>query len=466
MKTILDFINSSKAAAISFRAPGHKGRRIRLDQSGYSDFYNNMLANDVQLPFESQESEEVQALIKSTQEYYQDLYGVEHTELVTKGAGYGVMLSIMACVAGGGRIVMGRDSCPEAFNALRLGNIDPIYISPDFNEKYRTCDAVTADKVKAACRANPDAAAVFITSPNKYGMIADIDSIANAAHEFNMILIVDQTYGAHLKFADAVKNVRTAAEDCGADVVISGIGKTLLGQAGTAIINICSDRVEIDKFADLQEQMNSSDESYFALGSLCTNEKIIRRHGGDIIQAWMDDLSFAYKELSAISGLDVIKARNLDPTAINISLAKLGVSGEELYDALVAKSILPELVHGDYVLLRTGAGNCLEDYRNLITAINTLTFEHALGKAIEAAPVRNTDFGLEYDKIPTTKEAVPLFRAGGRVLYGSIETYPPDTAVVCPGEILNADAIGYIVKALERGEKIVGVDDEGYIFVG
>lgn len=466
MKTILDFINSSKAAAISFRAPGHKGRRIRLDQSGYSDFYNNMLANDVQLPFGSQESEEVQALIKSTQEYYQDLYGVEHTELVTKGAGYGVMLSIMACVAGGGRIVMGRDSCVEAFSALRLGNIDPVYISPEFNEKYRTCDAITVDAVRKACKANPDAAAVFITSPNKYGMIADVGSIADAVHALDKILIVDQTYGAHLKFFDAIKDSDAAAEDCGADIVINGIGKTLLGQAGTAIINVCSDRVDVDRLAELQEMMGTSDESYLALGSIDTNEKVIRRHGGEIIQTWMDDLLYTYKELSKISGATAITAKNLDPTAINISLAKLGVTGEDLYDALVAKSILPELVHGDYVLLRTGAGNCRQDYETLIVAIKDIAFEHALGTAIEPATIKNTDFGLEYSKIPMTKEAVPLFRAGGRVLYGSIETYPPDTAIVCPGEILNADAIGYIVKALERDEEIIGVDDEGYIFVG
>lgn len=466
MRTILDYINTSKEAAVSFRAPGHKGREIKLDKSGYSEFYNNMLANDVQLPAGSQDSELVRSLIESTQEYYQDLYGVDHTKLVTRGAGYGVMLSIMACVDGGGRVVMGRDSCPEAFNALRLGNIDPIYVRPEFDEKYRTCGAITASAVKKACSSNPDAAAVFITSPNKYGMIADIDSIAEVAHSFDMILIVDQTYGAHLKFADAVKGIQTAAEDCGADIVIDGIGKTLLGQAGTAIINICSDRVNLEKLADIQERMSISDESYFALGSLGTNEKIIRRHGGEIIQNWMDDLVFAYRELSAISGLTIVKAKNLDPTAINISFAKLGVSGEKFYDALVAKSILPELVHGDYVLLRSGAGNCRKDYEVLISAIKDIAFENALGKAIETAPIRNTDFGLEYDKIPTTKEAVPLFRAGGRVLYGSIETYPPDTAIVCPGEILNADAIGYIVKALERDERIIGVDDEGYIFVG
>lgn len=466
MKTILDFINTSKEAAVSFRAPGHKGRQIRLDKSGYSEFYNDMLANDVQLPAGSQDSELVKDLIESTQEYYQDLYGVEHTELITKGTGYGVMLSIMACVPEGGRVVMGRDSCTEAFNALRLGKIDPVYVSPEFDEKYRTCGAITAGAIKKACASNPDAAAVFITSPNKYGMIADIDSIADVAHDFDMSLIVDQTYGAHLKFADAVKSIQTAAEDCGADIIINGIGKTLLGQAGTAIINICTDRIDLDRLADIQDQLAVSDESYFALGSLGTNEKIIRRHGGEIIQNWMDDLMFAYTELSAISGLAVIKAKNLDPTAISVSLAKLGVSGEKFYDALVAKSILPELVHGDYVLLRTGAGNCREDYEKLLTAIKDIAFENALGTAIEPAPVKNTDFGLEYSKIPTTKEAVPLFRAGGRVLYGSIETYPPDTAIVCPGEILNADAIGYIVKALERDEKIIGVDDEGYIFVG
>lgn len=465
MKTILDYINNSRASAVSFRAPGHKGRQIRSDQSGYGEYYGNMLANDVQPAVNSQDDEQVKALIRSTKGYYQDLYGVKHTELITRGAGYGVMLSILTCVPGGGRIVMGRDSCQEAFNALRVGNLDPVYIAPEFNEKYGISDAVSVNAVRMACKANPDAAAVYITSPNRYGMVADIRSIADAAHIFGKILIVDQTYGAHLEFFDAINGSKTAAEDYGADIVIEGIGKSLLGMAGTAIVNVCSDRVNLDKMADIREMLNVSDESYLALGSLDTNEKIIRRQGGDIIKSWMDDLMFAYTALDAISGTTVVTTKNIDPTAINISLAKLGISGEKLYDALVAKSILPELVHGDYVLLRTGAGNCRKDYETLVAAIQDIAFENALGTAIEPAPIRNTDFALEYYKVPMAKTAVPLFKAAGKVAYDPIEVYPPGTAVVCPGEILNADAIGYIVKALERGDKVVGVDDEGYIFV-
>lgn len=462
MKTILDFINNTKTSAVSFRAPGHKGRQIRLDQSGYGEYYGNMLANDVQVPANGQDDERVKALIKSTQGYYQDLYGVKHTELITKGAGYGVMLSILTCVPSGGRIVMGRDSCNEAFNALRIGNIDPVYISPEFNEEYGTSDAVSVEAVRMACKANPDAAAVLVTSPNKYGMVADIRSIADAAHIFGKILIVDQTYGAHLKFFDAINGSKTAAEDYGADIVIEGIGKTLLGMAGTAIVNVCSDRVDPDKMADIQEMLNISDESYLALGSLDTNEKIVRREGGNIIKSWMDDLMFAYTALDAIPRVTVIATKNLDPTAINISLARLGISGEKLYDALVAKSILPELVHGDYVLLRTGAGNCRKDYEALVAAIKQFA---SVGTATELRPAKKADFGLEYYKVPMAKTAVPLFKAGGKVAYDPIVVCPPDTAVVCPGEILNADAIGYIVKALERGDKVIGVDDEGYIFV-
>lgn len=462
MKTILDFINNTKTLAVSFRTPGHKGRQIRLDQSGYGDYYANMLANDVQLPANSQDDEQVKALVKSTKGYYEDLYGVKHTELITKGAGYGVMLSILTCVPNGGRIVMGRDVCSEAFNALRIGNLDPVYITPEFNEEYGTSDAVSVNEVRMACKSNPDAAAVLITSPNKYGMVADIRSIADAAHIFGKILIVDQTYGAHLKFFDAINGSKTAAEDYGADIVIEGIGKSLLGMAGTAIVNVCSDRVDLDKMADIQEMLNTSDESYLALGSLDTNEKIVRRQGGNIIKSWMDDLMFAYTALDAIPGTTVITTKNLDPTAINISLAGLGISGEKLYDALVSKSILPELVHGDYVLLRTGAGNCRKDYEALVAAIKQFA---SVGTTTELRPAKKADFGLEYYKVPMAKTAVPLFKAAGKVAYDPIVVYPPDTAVVCPGEILNADAIGYIVKALERGDKVVGVDDEGYVFV-
>ena len=54
----------------------------------------------------------------------------------------------------------------------------------------------------------------------------------------------------------------------------------------------------------------------------------------------------------------------------------------------------------------------------------------------------------------------------GRVLYDPIITYPPGTPIVCPGEIMSMEVIGYIQNLLSEGNRISGVDEEGMIKVG
>lgn len=445
---------------ISFCAPGHKGRQELFVKAGYGDFFNKILDKDVSSNSDAKIS--MSKLMKN----YADLYGVKHTELLVNGTDAGMVASILTSVSKGGKLILGRNSHQAAYNALRLGKIQPVYMRPDYLEEYAIQGGISAEEVRCACEDNPDAEAILITSPNSYGIVSNIADIADVAQAYNKILIVDQSKGAHLKFFDAVTKMSFSAEESGADIVINSVNETLLGLSGCGLINVCTDNVDIEILSEYLAMLQTKEPSFLAIGSLNINEQIMRRWGGDMVVAWLKDLQYVYSRLNAISGVSVLENDELDVTKITISLSSMGVSGAQLEKDLRTAGIDVELVHGDYVTLVSGAGSRREDYMELVNAIRAIANNYAIGRYEQVPTLINPDFVLGVTDVPERKELVPLYRADGRVLYNPIITCPPGSAIACPGEIMNMEVIGYIAKALELEMMVSGVDEEGQIYVG
>lgn len=506
IRSISDFlIENKRAGNVSFHMPGHKGRFEIFQRYGYGDFFRDVLMEDITEIPGADALYCPNSTIKAVMDNYASLYGVKHTELLVNGASAGVMAAILACVPRGGKLILGRNSHHSAFSALRLGEIEPVYLRPLVDEEYGLQTCISPDELHAACEENPDASAVFITSPNYYGMLSDIEAISEIAHEFNMLVIVDQAHGSHLRFMDyedelsleklsdgksKIHRIRkprkTSAEILGADIVINSTHKTLLSFTGTGILNICSDRVAIEGITEFLKMLQTTSPSYLLMGSLDINEKIMRKYGMEIISSWKEDISYFYKRASKIRGLTLVGSEYLeaeegrssnsnrfspermDHTKINISMANFGITGEQLERELRYRGIVAEMVHGEFVMLLSGVGNIRADYDKLLGALEKIADGYGIGMsfASEGDFSSNAEFVLGSTSVPKTKESVPLYASEGRVLYDPLITYPPGSPIACPGELMSIDVISYIANSIQRGEKVSGVDEEGQIFVG
>lgn len=490
--TIIDFLNKQAAASaagnahISFHMPGHKGRRGIFDKAGFAGFIDNIMACDITEIPGADALFDPASTIRAVMDNYADLYGVKHTELLVNGSSAGVMAAVMASVPIGGTLILGKNSHHSAFSALRLGAVNPVYVRPQINWEYGLTASIRPADIRAACDEHPEASAVLITSPNYYGMLSDIRAIADIAHDHGMLLIVDQAHGAHLRFFDYlaqqqrdggqfVKKVRTSAEALGADIVVNSTHKTLLSFTGSGILNICSERADTDAVVRMLRMLQTTSPSYLAMGSLDINERIMREYGRSIMEHWKTDLASFYDRASRIHGLTVVDCAGMDRTKINISMASLGLSGDQLDRELRARDIIPEMVHGRYVMMMTGAGNRTGDYAALLVALRDISESYAAGAAGRASDIisqgslalrSEPDFDLESADVPAEYESVPLYASEGCVLYDPVIIYPPGSPVVCPGEIMSMDAITYISDAISRDEKVTGVDDEGMVRVG
>jgi len=490
MKTIAEFLVENKRRdAVSFHMPGHKGRSDIFERAGYGEFLRGMISEDITEIPGADALYCPETTIKAVMDNYAELYGVKHTELLVNGSSAGVMAAVLACVPRGGKLILGRNSHHSAFSALRLGGIKPVYVAPEING-FGLQAEISPETLKKACRENPDASAVLITSPNYYGALSDIGELADISHDRGMLLIVDQAHGAHLKFfddaADAMKRdgeyvrrARHAAENLGADIVINSTHKTLLSFTGSGILNICSDDVSEDAVADYLRMLQTTSPSYLLMGSLDLNEKIMREHGPEIVSSWQEDLVWFYRHASRIPGVTLIggsdmtgedfamyrEKAGMDLSKINISMAKYGITGDRLNAELRHRSIISELVHGEYVLLMTGVGNARSDYEKLLDAVRAIADDYGYG-ADSAEPASVRTFNPELAEVPKEAETIPLYEADGRVVYDPVIIYPPGSPIICPGEVMNMEVIGYIAGALNRGEKVAGVDEEGLVKVG
>lgn len=510
-RTIIDFLNeqareglgAGSGPHISFHMPGHKGRSSIYNSTGYGDFVRNFMSCDITEIPGADALFCPETTIKSVMDNYADLYDVDHTELLVNGSSAGLMAAIMGTVPLGGKLILGRNSHFSAFSALRLGGIIPAYVRPEIDEKTGLVSEISPEELEYACEDNPEATAILVTSPNYYGVLSDIGRLASIAHEHNMLLIVDQAHGAHLKFFDYdaeklkangeyVPYPKHSAESLGADIVINSTHKTLLSFTSTAILNFCSDRFDHTAVASMLRMLQTTSPSYLLMGSLDVNEHVMHEHGMDIVESWKEDIEWFYKRAVRIPGLTVIGGEHfvsaggneaqpifamyrhpagLDYTKINISMLALGLDGSRLEAELRNRNIIVEMVHGDYVMLMTGAGNIRSDYEALLDALKDISDSYGF---IDTRLMNNSygmqksinDYVLDSTDVPLEGEYIPLYEADGRVLYDPVIVYPPGTPVACPGEILTIEAITYIARAIERGEKVSGVDEEGNVKVG
>ena len=497
-KTIAEFLKEYEGKdTVSFHMPGHKGRSELFAAAGYSGLVKNAAAWDITEVPGADSLFCPRGVLRNVMDNYAEMYGARHTELLVNGSSAGLIAAIISTVPVGGKLILGRNSHHSVFSALRLGGINPVYLRPETDPQFNLAAEISPYELEAACDAHPDASAVLITSPNYCGVMSDISVLADIAHEHGMLLIVDQAHGAHLRYFDLyagrareegayVPHPRHAAETLGADIVVNSTHKTLLSFTGSGILNICGDGVDIDTVSETLRMIQTTSPLYLLMASLDINEKIMRAQWPAVIEAWAESLTAFYRAASRINGLTVVTGGGIrgsgsadeevfalwryregpDPTKINISMSGLGLSGERLDRELRYRGIVSEMVHGEYVLLMTGAGNRPGDYEKLLDALKDIADSYGIGAPVDRVPHSFEDMVLETADLPMESELVPLYEADGRVLYDPIITYPPGSPVACPGEILNMKVISHITDILSAGDAITGVDDEGLIKVG
>ena len=467
-QTLTEFLLQHKdRQPVSFHMPGHKGSAIYREH-GYSPFLDSIMDCDITEIPGADNLFQTEGVLKHTMDRYSSLYGTKESYLLVNGSSGGLIAAILTAVPRGGKLVMARNCHKSIFNALSLGDITPVYAYPQTVEAYGILGSVSPAEVARCLDEHPDASAVILPSPNYYGICSDVAAIAEEVHSRGKVLIIDQAHGAHLNFfaKHHLPGFPACAEAAGADLVINSIHKTLASFTQTALLNLCTDRVDKYDLEDRLQAVESSSPSYPMMASLDLNADLMENHGEALMKDWAENLQWFYETAEKeVPGIRIMRHELLDATKLNIDMSAYGLNGNELEERLMERDIFVELVTGNILMCMTGIGNRRCDFEKLLEALKEIAAGRQCTEQKPQQP-RAVTASLEMTAVPVRKERVKLEDAAGRVCASSVIPYPPGIPIVCPGEIFDEEVIAYIAARRRAEEKVIGVDELGRVAVG
>jgi arginine decarboxylase len=157
---------------------------------------------------------------------FADAVGADETLFSTNGSTENVHVAMMAAVRPGETLVMARNGHKSAFSGLVISGAMPVYVEPEYDERWQVAHSIDPDKLEKALKKHPEAVAAMVFTPTYYGVSADVKAIADVAHAHDLPLLTDDAWGLDYSFSSKLP---PSAMESGADLSIGSVHKTLNG---------------------------------------------------------------------------------------------------------------------------------------------------------------------------------------------------------------------------------------------
>ena len=197
-------------------------------------------------------------------------WGARRTWFLVNGASQGSLAAGLTLAHYGEHVVLQRNGHSSAIDAMVLSGLRPTFVAPEIDEELGIAHCITPESLERALEATPGAVAAWIVSPTYFGSAADVRGLVEVAHAHDVPLIVDEAWGAHLAFHEALPEHALAA---GADLVISSTHKIVGSLTQSAMLHLGSDRID----ADIVDRTVTLTESTSPNALLCASLDAARR---------------------------------------------------------------------------------------------------------------------------------------------------------------------------------------------
>ena len=254
---ICDFVNRyNKSKTERWHMPGHKGSGALgiealdiTEISGADSLY------------------EADGIIKESEENASSLFGA-HTFYSTEGSSQCIramlhLAKTQAWMQKKHPLVWATRNVHKTFlSAVALLNFDVEWLYGE-GESYLSSSLSPIDLEKRLQTAELLPSALYLTSPDYLGNIADIAALAEVCHRYDVLLLVDCAHGAYLKFLET----SLYPTDLGADMCCSSAHKTLPVLTGGAYLHLAknADANILDAAKNALALFGSTSPSYLIL---------------------------------------------------------------------------------------------------------------------------------------------------------------------------------------------------------
>ncbi len=452
---IVDFVRRYAQSGTSrLHMPGHKGQSLL----GFEPW-------DITEIKGADELYGADGIIAQSEANATRLFGTVHTYYSTEGSSQCIRamlcLALQAAPAAGQRPVLlaARNAHKALLYAAALLDFDIQWLWPAPQDAGALCSCpVSAAKLTGALQGLAQQGkrpfGVYITSPDYLGGVQDIAALAEVCKDFGVPLLVDNAHGAYLRFLPQGGQHPIAL---GAAMCCDSGHKTLPVVTGGAYLHLGKNAPIQDEAAvrNALALFGSTSPSYLILQSLDAANAVLADGFREKLDICRWRLGMLCRELDALRpGLALpLTGAHREPLKLTLDAAALGLSGQQLAQALRERGVECEYADPRYVVLMPSAESSAAEFACLQTALHTICDEApaadvsvtaddpaafaALAGALEAQPRRRTI----RDAVLAPQEMIPVAEAVGRICAAPAVSCPPAIPIVVSGETVPPEAL-------------------------
>jgi len=493
-----------KSNIYPFHMPGHK--RVLAKNS----LMNKIYGIDITEIDGFDNLGQAEGILKDAQEEAARLFKADKTFFLLNGATVGILSAICGLVNEEDIVIMARNCHKSVYNGVMLSGAKSYYIYPESESYFEICGGISPLQVEEAINSLPadKKKILVITSPTYEGVISDIEGIAQVCHNNNVLLVVDSAHGAHLGFSS---DFPKSAIECGSDVVITSIHKTLPAPTQTALMHINKSCSEVARIEKMLRVFMTSSPSYVLMSGICDCLDLLEKEKDALFDNYSKNLNQFYEKASEFANLSLLTEEKLtakgsflfDKGKILVSDTRGKYTGKELYNILRQEyDIQPEMALNGYVLLMSSIADDDKAFDRLYEALLgidkhisdesiPLKKRNLFGKIIDKfmagkikkvlfSPGKNLDiqdnlsisFGPKLKAKKDFRETfwqdtswVPVELSEGKISANYVVPYPPCVPLIVPGEEISGEAVDRILEYQSQNIQVNGINSDKEIEV-
>ena len=424
MKTpICDFVRQyAQEAPVRLHMPGHKGEAVLgMEQLDITEVQGADSLYDAG------------GIIRESEENAGALFGCP-TFYSTEGASQCIRAMVYLAVlhakkqGKAPKILAARNVHKTFLGAVALLDVDVRWLYPQEDDCYLSCEISPEDLDGILER--EAFTAVYVTSPDYLGQMADIAAISKVCRRHGVLFLVDGAHGAYLKFLEQSLHPM----DLGADLCCTSAHKTLPVLTGGAYLHLASGQL-CDFAKDALAMFGSTSPSYLILQSLDAANPELARLGAQLRQF----LPLVEELKQRLTGAGFTLCGS-EPMKLTIAPKGYGYTGQELAEELLKHNMVCEFFDPDHLVLMLTPQLKEQDLRSL---------EQLLCGLEKKPPVQEQPPQFRAaQKVCSVRQAMlsprvklPASQSEGRVLASPSVGCPPAVPILACGERIDRHAV-------------------------
>ena len=420
---VADFVQRyAKAGTARLHMPGHKGRCfLGCEPWDITEIHG------------ADALYEAEGILAESEQNAAALFDSQRTCYSTEGSSQCIraMLYLAVAASGSHTVVAARNVHRAFVSAAALLDLEIRWLWPEESRSLCGCPISPAQLEETLHSLPEPPAAVYLTSPDYLGGMAEIPALAQVCHQHGTLLLVDNAHGAYLRFLQPSLHPL----DLGADLCCDSAHKTLPVLTGGAYLHLSPTAPA--QLAPLAKSalglFGSTSPSYLTLASLDLCNRYLAEGYPQRLAEAVERLAELREKLTAAGW----RVEPSDPLRVTVA-APRGVTGQELAGQLRRQGVECEYADRDFLVLMATPENTPEELAQAATALGQCPGEAnppqlPLARGERACSIRQAAFA--------PRETVDAAHSLGRVCGLPTVGCPPAIPIAVSGERITPEAL-------------------------